>query len=179
MRKPLLRVALAAAIACVVLAPALLLSGQRPLSPLQGQDVYKGPPVFTIGPPMTPAELAAREQEKLLSIANGRWWSGEYVPPPERSLLQPPERTSPPKTEYQGLTLAELQKLSDYQNRPPEPIEWKPGPLDPKKQYPVLRNDAPLRPLGEEGLTPQERTKLDASRALDPAKAGGERGRSK
>jgi hypothetical protein len=173
MRKPLLRFALAGAIACAILAPALLLSGQRPLSALQGQDIYKGPPVFTIGPPMTPAELAAREQEKLLSIAQGEWWSGEYVSSPERRYLDVPGTASLPKAEHTGLTSAEIQKLIAFQNRPPESIDYKPGPLDPKKQYPVLRNDAPLRPLGEEGLTPQERAKLEASRTLDKKDEGG------
>jgi len=177
MRKPLLRFALAGAIACAILAPALLLSGQRPLSALQGQDIYKGPPVFTIGPPMTPAELAAREQEKLLSIAQGEWWSGDYVSRPERSFVPSQDAAPLPANQDKGLTPAELQKLARYQNRPPQPVEWKPGPMDPTKQYPVLRNDAPLRPLGEEGLTPQERAKLEASRAVDPAKTGDEGGR--
>jgi len=122
---------------------------------------------------MTPKELAAREQEKLLSIANGRWWSEEYVPPPERSLLQPPEPAFPPTTEYKDLTSAELQKLAAFQNRPPESIEYKPGPMDPKKEDRVLRFDAPLRPPGEEGLTPSERAKLEASRALDKKNEGG------
>ena len=179
MRKPLLRVALAAAIACAVLAPALIWGGQWPQSALQNQDVYKGAPIFTVGPPMTPKELAAREQEKLLSIARGEWWSGEYVSPPERRYLDVPGTASLPKAEHTGLTSAEIQKLIAFQNRPPESIEYKPGPMDPKKEDRVLRIDAPLRPLGEEGLTPNERAKLGASRALDPAKAGGEGGRSR
>jgi len=173
MRKPLFRVALAVAIACVVLAPALIWSGQRPQTGSDERGVFKEPPVFTVGPPMTPKELAAREQEKILSIAQGQWWSGEYVSPPERRFLDVPGTASLPKAEHTGLTSAEIQKLAAFQNRPPESIEYKPGPLDPKKEDRVLRFDAPLRPPGEEGLTPNERAKLEASRALDKKDEGG------
>jgi hypothetical protein len=136
MRKPLLRVALAAAIACAVLAPALIWGGQRPQSILPSQDFYKGPPVFTIGPPMSPEELAAREHQKLLSL-------------PFREI------------------------------EPPPPIALDPERLSPQKEDRVLPNDAPLRPLGEEGLTPQERAKLEAARAVFGDQAGDEGGRSR
>jgi len=179
MRKRLFRFALAAAIACVVLAPALIWSGQRPQSAPQIQDVYKGPPVFTVGPPMTPKELAAREQEKLLSIARGEWWSEEYATRTERRIPPVTDSASLSATAYKGLTPAELEKLAAFQNRPPEFIEFTPGPLDPKKEDRVLRFDAPLRPLGEEGLTPKERAKLEASRAFEKKAEGDEGGRSR
>jgi hypothetical protein len=136
MRKQLLRGAIAAAVACVVLAPALIWSGQQPQTPLQNHDFYKGPPVFTIGPPMTPQELAAREREKLLS-------------------------------------------LPSFWNPPQAPIECRPEPLFPKKEDRLIPVDAPLRPLGEEGLTPSERAKLEASRAALGRAAGDEGGRSR
>jgi hypothetical protein len=173
MRKTLFRVALTAVIACVVLAPALIWSGQRPQSTPQEENVFKEPPVFTVGPPMSPKELAAREQEKLLSIAQGQWWSEEYAPTNDNRFPPVNESTPLPNKEYTGLTPAELQKLAEFQNRPPESIEYKPGPLDPKKEDRVLKIDAPLRPLGEEGLTPQERAKLEASRALEKKDEGG------
>jgi hypothetical protein len=179
MRKSLLRVALAGGIACVILAPALIWSGQRPQTALDEPGVFKEPPVFTVGPAMTPKELAAREQEKLLSIAQGRWWSEEYAPRAEHRIPPVNDSASLSATEYKGLTPAELQKLAAFQNRPTESIEYKPGPLDPKKEDRVLRFDAPLRLPGEEGLTPSERAKLEASRALDRAAAKDEGGRSR
>jgi hypothetical protein len=172
MKKSLLRVALAAAIACVILAPALIWSGQRMQSTPPEENVFKEPPVFTVGPPMTPKELAAREQEKLPSIAQGQWWSEEYAPRADHRFPPVNESTPLPNKEYTGLTPAELQKLAAFENRPPEFIEYKPGPMDPKKEDRVLRIDAPLRPPGEEGLTPQERAKLEASRALDKENEG-------
>jgi hypothetical protein len=171
MRKTLFRVALAAAIACVVLAPALIWSGQRPQTALDEPGVFKEPPVFTVGPPMTAKELAAREQEKLLSIAQGEWWCEEYTPRSEQTS-PPPEVTRGTAAGYTGLTPAELEKLAAFENRPPESIQYKPGPLDPKKEDRVLRFDAPLRPPGEEGLTPNERAKLEASRALEKKDEG-------
>jgi len=173
MKTKLVRIALAAAIACVVLAPALIWSGQRPQTALDEPGVFKEPPVFTVGPPMTPKELAAREQEKLLSIANGQWWSEEYAPRHDHRIIPTPSDTPLPVIEHPGLTPAELEKLAAFQNRPPESIEYKPGPLDPKKEDRVLRFDARLRPPGEEGLTPNERAKLEASRALDKKDEGG------
>ena len=179
MRKTLFRVALAAAIACVVLAPVLIWSGQRPQTALDEPGVFKEPPVFTVGPPMTPKELAAREQEKILSIAQGRWWSEAYAPRAEHRFPPANDNSPLPETEYTGLTPAELEKLAAYKNRPTESLEFTPGPLGPKKEDRVLRFDAPLRPAGAEGLTPQERAKLAASRALDRKAAGDEGGRSR
>jgi hypothetical protein len=179
MKTKLVRIALAAAIACVVLAPALIWSGQRPQTALDEPGVFKEPPVFTVGPPMTPKELAAREQEKILSIAQGQWWSEAYAPRAQHRF-PPADDTSPlPETEYTGLTPAELEKLAAYKNRPTESLEFTPGPLDPKKEDRVLRFDAPLRPLGEEGLTPSERAKLEASRVFEKKAAGDEGGRSR
>jgi hypothetical protein len=122
---------------------------------------------------MTPEELAAREQEKLLSLAQGQWWSENYAPRPDDRISPAAANTPLANEDYKGLTPAELQKLAAFQNRPPESIEYKPGPMDPKKEDRVLRIDAPLRPLGEEGLTPQERAKLEASRAFDKKNEGG------
>lgn len=182
MKKQLFRIGLAAAIACVVLAPVLIWSGQRPQTANEDRSVYKEPPFFTVGPPMTPEELAAREQEKRLSILEGQAWFGEYARdlnrPEARASDVPPETVSPPTTEHTGLTPAEREKLAAIRSGAFQPREDR-GTWGPKPELQVKKLDVPLRPLGPEGLTPEERAKLEASRAREEKAGRDEGGRSR
>jgi hypothetical protein len=184
MRKALLRVSLAGAIACAILAPALIWSGQRPPTGIDERSVFKGPPVFTVGPPMTPGELAARELEKRLSIFEGQTWTNEYPAGVERPRARPsdvpPEITSLPTTDHPGLTPAELEKLAAIRSGCFGPRDKEnQGTWGPKPELQVPRYDAPLRSLGSEGLTPEEKAKLEASRARERRANGDEGGRSR
>lgn len=192
MRKRLLHFAPAVAMVCVVLAPALIWSGQRPQPTNEpanvDQDVFKGPPVFTVGPPMTPEELAAREQEKLLWILDAQNRARENLTAAGRfhtlAAQDPSENVVFPKagdfssTEHPSLTPAELEKLAAIRNGSLQPRQDR-GMWAPKEEPRPLKYDAPLRPLGFEGLTPEERAKLDASRARDKEASGDEGGRSR
>jgi hypothetical protein len=191
-RKPLFRVAIVVAIVCVVLAPALIWSGQRPELPKEpanvDQDVFKGPLFFTVGPPMTPEELAAREQEKFLSILEGEARARESLEATRRFQTPPsdappeairfPEAPDLPATGHPGLTAAELEKLAAIRSGALKP-RGNPGVWGPKPEMKLPTYDAPLRPLGFDGLTPEEKAKLEASRVRDGKAAGDEGGRSR
>lgn len=186
MNNPWVRIAMAASIVCVVLAPALIWSGQRPqpANEAPGEDlgVFKEPPFFTVGPPMTPEELAAREMEKHLSLLEGQAWFGEYG----AAIGQPgsgpsdvrPETVSPNATDHSGLTPAELEKLAAIRSGALQPRVDR-GTWGPKPVLQAEKLDAPLRPLGAEGLTPEEKTKLEAFRARQQQAGRDEGGRSR
>jgi len=186
MQRRLFRVAIGTTIACVVLAPALIGSGQRsqPAKGVAGEDFSfsKEPPVFTVGPPMTAEALAARETEKRLSLPEAEARAREYTigssSAGNRPPLVPADRTPPGGAGGPSLTPAELQKLAAIRSGASDPREdrntW------PKKREPKPEKiDVPLRPPGAEGLTPEERAKLEASRALEDGTGRGEGGRSR
>ena len=151
MKKRLFHVSIAAVALCVLLAPALIWSGHGPQATKEAsnedQGVFKEPPFFTVGPPMTREELAAREQEKLRSIREGQAW-------------------------FQDDAAA-----VDLPREPQRGID--PGLWGPKPETHLPESGAPLRPLGPEGLTPQERAKLEASRLREAKANGNDGGRSR
>jgi len=186
MQQRLFRIAVGTAIACVVLAPALIWSGQRsqPAISAAGEDFFfsKGPVVFTAGPPMTAEALAAREMEKRLSLPEAEARAKEYTidsnSPGFRPSPMQVDRPSPGSVAGRSLTPAELQKLAAIRRGAVQPREdrstW------PKKREPRPEKiDVPLRPPGAEGLTAEERAKLDASRALQGKVRRDEGGRSR
>jgi hypothetical protein len=186
MQRRLFRVAIGTAIACVVLAPALIRSGQRsqPTNGVAGEDFVfpKEPPVFTVGPPMTAEALAEREMEKRLSLPEAEARAREYIigrgSPGHRPSQAPADRTSPGSVGGPSLTPADLQKLAAINRGAFQPREdrntW-PKKSEPKRE----KIDVPLRPLGAEGLTPEERAKLEASRAPQDNAGADEGGRSR
>lgn len=192
MRKSLLRVALAAAMVCVVLAPALIWSGQRPQpandATNEDRGDFKGPAVFTVGPPATPGEFAAREREKLLSIAEARTRDWEFWAASQRfqaaasdvplEAIVRPDAVDLLAKKHPGLTPAELEKLAAIRNGTLKPRQDR-GVWAPKEEPQAPKYDAPLRPPGFEGLTPEERAKLEASRTRDKNATGNEGGRSR
>lgn len=185
MQRRLFRIAVGTAIACVVLAPALIGNGQRsqPANSVAGEDFVfpKEPPVFTVGPPMTAEALAARETEKRLSLAEAEARAREYVVGSNagnRPPQVPEDRTPAGGAGVPSLTPTELQKLTAIRRGASEPREdrsaW------PKKREPKPEKiHIPLRPLGAEGLTPGERAKLEASRALQDGARRDDGGRSR
>ena len=176
MKKRLFRAAMAAVIVGVVIAPALIWSGQKTDTTGRDPVAFKEPPVFTVGPDMTPQALASREREKLLSILEGQAWSKEYEPTIEGLRAIPRGVAPTPVAEYTGLTAAEREKLVKLRSGESQPGEVDAGP---KKEQPVLRFEGPPRVPGPEGLTPQERAKLDACRKLESRVGNGEGGRSR
>jgi hypothetical protein len=173
MQRRLFRIAAGAAIACIVLAPALIWSGQRsqPTKDVTGEDLIfsKEPPVFTVGPPMTAAALAEREAEKRLSLPDAEARAREFFigsgSPAHRPPLVPADRTSSGIVGGPSLTRAELQKLVAIRRGASEPREDR-STWPNKREHKAEKIHIPLRPLGAEGLTPGERAKLEASRAL-------------
>jgi hypothetical protein len=182
MKKRLFHVGIAMAIVCVVLGPALIWSGHGPHATRQAtnedQGFFKEPPFFTVGPPMTPEELAAREQEKLRSIREGQTWFQDEAPMIDHPSDERGDAGPLPATEHKGLTPAELEKLAAIRGGALKPREDR-GMWGPKPEVHLPKFDAPLRPLGSEGLTPQERAKLEASRSREAKANGDEGGRSK
>jgi hypothetical protein len=187
MKRQLFHVAIAAAIVCVVLAPALIWSGQKPSAAGEDLNFYKLPPVFTVGPPMTAEELATREMEKRLSFPEAEAWAEAYAIEVDRPRVHP--SNAPSRTEalgsmdhrsidHPGLTPAELEKLvairsgalqfRDDRSTWPHKTDFKPE-----------KPDLPLRPPGPEGLTPEEKAKLEASRARQDKANRDEGGRSR
>jgi hypothetical protein len=171
MQRRLFRIAVGTAIVCVVLAPALIWSGQwsQPTNSVAGEDFVfsKQPPVFTVGPPMTAEALAVREMEKRLSLPDAEARTGEYIlgngSPGHRLSHMPSDRTSRGSVGVPSPTPAELRKLDAIRRGAFQPREdrntWPPKPDVTPEQI-----DVPLRPPGAEGLTPEERAKLEASR---------------
>jgi hypothetical protein len=182
MKRQLFHVAIAAAIVCVVLAPALIWSGQR--SSAAGEDfgVFKDLPFFTVGPPMTAEELASREAEKRLSILEGQTWFGDNASDfnrPETPPSEPPRETlTSPAADRPGLTPTEMAKLAAIRSGAFQPREDR-GTWPPKPELQVEKLDVPLRALGPEGLTPEEKSKLEASRARGEKAGRDEGGRSR
>lgn len=186
MQRPLKRVVIAAVLVCTVLAPALIWSDQRsqPAKGVAGEDFgfSKEPSVFTLGPPMTAEALAEREMEKRLSLPEAEARAREYIiggsSPGNRPSPRSANRTSPGSVDGPSLTTAELQKLAAIRRGAFQPREdrstW-PKKLDPKPE----KIDVPLRPLGAEGLTPEERAKFEASRELQDKTGADEGGRSR
>lgn len=186
MQRRLFRIAVGTAIACVVLAPALIWSGQwsRPAKSVAGGDFCfsKGPVVFTAGPPMTAEALASREMEKRLSLPEAEARSREYATgsgsPGYRPAPVPAERMSGGDAGGPGLTPAELEKLDAMRRAVLRPHEDR-GAWPPKPDRKDTKLDVPRRPPGADGLTPGERAKLDAARALQEGAGGDEGGRSR
>ena len=151
MKKRLFHVSIAAVALCVLLAPALIWSGHGPQATKEAsnedQGVFKEPPFFTVGPPMTREELAARELEKLRSIRESQAWFQDDATAVD--LPWPPR------------------------------ADTDPGIWGPKPQTHLPESGAPLRSLGPEGLTAQEKAKLDASRSPQEKTNGNEWGRSR
>jgi len=186
MQRRLFRIAVGTAIACVVLAPALIRSGQRS-QPAKGEvggdfGFSKEPPVFTVGQPMTAEALAERELEKRLSLPEAEARAREYTigsgDPGYYRLPTPAQRTSTGGVAGPDLTQAEQEKLSAIRrgaHRLREGRDTWPPKHDPKPE----KIDVPLRPPGIEGLTPEERAKLEASRAPRDNAGGDEGGRSR
>ncbi len=179
-------VAIVAATACVALAPALIWSGQSShRQSAAGGDpfVHKQPPLVTVGPPLTAAELAARERENARLMLEGKDRVADQAHPAVDQVpigLFPwmaPKVEPLPLTTATGLTAKELEKFAMMESgalqRGKDPGVW-----GPKPEPPIEKLDVPLRPLGLEGLTAQEKAKLEASRrAVKPESRTDEGGR--
>lgn len=142
------RSVIAVIVGVVLLVPAIIWSGMR-----QGNQrvAVKMPDVSTVGPEMKPYILTASEREKLRSPVT--------VPTAAMDLSSFAMVANPEAGTSQGtgMTHAELDKLAQRRNAPRQKELYMPNK---SKPFATIEN-IPRAP-GIEGLTPQERAKLEA-----------------
>jgi hypothetical protein len=135
----------------VLLVPALIWGGKRTIDTVVRDGSVKMPEVSTIGPEMTPYRLTPLEIQKLEQPVVEPSLPGSGVGP-----LQP-ETTIGSTGPYTGMTPAELEKLARSRTTSGQ----RPRAMEDTKM-PVSTIEATYRSPGVEGLTPEERTKLEA-----------------
>ena len=146
------RLIVATVIAAVLLVPAIIWSGMQQSDARAPKGVSKIPEVATIGPAMTPYVMTAQEIEKLSLPA----WS----PPILMDIMrvEEPKSTIGSEGPYPGMTQAELDKLAQW--RASTRSTDQAATTEQQKPFSTIVNVPRAR--GIEGLTPQERAKLQA-----------------
>lgn len=140
----------------VLLVPALIWSGKRSIDGATRETAVKLPEVSTIGAEIKPYVLTPLERGKLaLPVYSG-------LAPFDQADGVEPQATIGNEGPYPGMTSAELDKLA----------EWRTGSLKAstsgtpteglRRGEPVSTIEIVPRAPGVEGLTPQEKAKLEA-----------------
>ena len=141
------RMFIAAIVVAVLLVPAIIWIG---MGYAGDNSSVKLPPVSTIGPEMKPYVLTALEKEKRLLPVTTR------TVPMEFANTVTETRPDTPRDSDAGMTQAERDKLEQWKNQPRPKQTWTPEKTEAKSTI----GNVP-RPRGIEGLTPQERAKLE------------------
>ncbi len=156
MKRRVFRLALGAAIVGAILAPAIIWSGNRATDSAARDATTKLPEVSTVGLKMTPYVLTPLERQKLTLPAFSSPMPLDHL---YESLPGVAARSEGP---YSGMTQAELDKLAAWRARTSEgkadgaakKISTEKGPVSTVENVP--------RAPGIEGMTPEERAKLEA-----------------
>ena len=141
------RMFIAAIVVAVIVVPAIVWIG---MGYARDPNSVKLPAVSTIGPEMKPYVLTALEKEKRLLPVTTR-----SVPMGFASAVTE-TRPDAPRDPAAGMTQAERDKLEQWKNQPRPKQVWTPEKAEAKSTI----GNVP-RPRGIEGLTPQERAKLE------------------
>jgi hypothetical protein len=141
------RLIIATIVVAVLLVPAIIWIG---LGYAGDPNSVKLPAVSTIGPEMKPYVLTALEKEKRLLPVKTQSIPMDFA---DVGTAATPSAKSDPNA---GLTQAERDKLAQWKNKPHEKQQWTPEKVEP---FSTIENIPRAR--GIEGLTPQERAKLE------------------
>jgi hypothetical protein len=146
-------------VAAVLLVPAIIWSGMqqdaaRPAQPTMPKGISKMPEVVTVGPEMKPYVMTAAEQSKLSQPISSPLILDDLMRMDAPDAPDVPIRNEGP---YPGMTPAELEKLARWRESA-QPTQ--PAPTETTE--PVATIEPVPRARGIEGLTPQERAKLEA-----------------
>lgn len=146
------RLLIPAVIAAVLLVPAIIWSGMQQGDATTPKGMTKIVDVKTVGPVMTPYVMTAQEKAKT---AMPVWTAPD---PMDNTRTVEPKSTIGSKGPYPGMTQAELDKLAEWRASP--------APVNPAIPTPQKEPKSTIvtvtRPPGIDGLTPQERAKLEA-----------------
>lgn len=156
MRSRVFQLATVAAIAVLILAPAIIWGGRRASDNATREAAVKVPEVSTIGPEMTPYVLTPAEREKLkLPVFSS-------PSPFDFPYGAEPKAVGESHGPYPGMTPAELEKLAAWRARVRElGVSGTPRVTTPERE-PVSTIEMVPREPGIEGLTPAEKAKLEA-----------------
>ena len=137
-----------AIVIAVLLVPAIIWIG---MGYAGNSSTVKMPAISTIGPEMTPYVMTALEREKLTLPA----WNSPI--PMDFTNIDAPKAKMGSEGPYPGMTPAELDKLAQRKQAPHNTTL-----VTREKKQPVSTIENIPRVRGIEGLTPQERAKLEA-----------------
>jgi hypothetical protein len=156
MRSRVFPLATVAAIAVLILAPAIIWGGRRASDNATREAAVKVPEVSTIGPEMVPYVPTPAEREKL------NWPACGSAVPLEHLYDRGARTIVKSEGPYPGMTPAELEKLAAWQARVREFGGTGASTMTRPPREPVSTIEMIPREPGIEGLTPAEKAKLEA-----------------